>query len=139
MGRHSAPDDGDSTVGAAVDDAAAIDTLLPDDVPQGRHAQDERPASKRGPGGHSTAADLALLRAQPQLRLRCAAAALVPFVLYAAVLLVVGAQPRSYLLFVFIPLISAGLLVGALLDSAHRRRERERAATAAPPPPSPPG
>jgi hypothetical protein len=139
VGRHSAPDDGDSAVDTAVDDAAAIDTLPADDAPQGRHAQDERPASKRGAGGHSTAADLALLRSQPQLRLRCIAAALVPFVVYVAVLLVVGAQPRSYLLFVFIPLISAGLLVGALLDSAHRRRERERAATADPPPPAPPG
>lgn len=132
MGRHSAPDDGEDAADPA--DGASIDTLLADDAAQGRHAVSDAPAAERGAGGHSTAADLALLRAQPQLRLRCAAAVLVPFVLYVAVLLAMGAQPRSYLVFVFIPLISAGLLVGALLDSAHRRRERERAAAGGPPP-----
>lgn len=70
----------------------------------------------------TAAADFALVRSNRALRARCAAAALAPFVVYVVVLLIVGAQTRTYLLFIFIPLITAGLAVGALLDAAHRRR-----------------
>ncbi len=95
--------------------------------PPPEHVEDDRTdaapvATPRRERTGTAAADFALVRSNRALRARCAAAALAPFVVYVVVLLIVGAQPRTYLLFIFIPLITAGLAVGALLDAAHRRR-----------------
>jgi ABC-type transport system involved in cytochrome c biogenesis permease subunit len=80
------------------------------------------PASpKAAKGGSSTAADLALLRRHPAVRNRVLGAVLVPFVLYAALLLAVGAKGVTYLLWIWIPLVSAGVLAGLLLDRAHKQ------------------
>ncbi len=145
MGRHSAADD-DEPVGAvpaavssagahgrhqvleesggAVDlrrkstggdeDAAAPAARAPHTV--------DRPAAERREGG--THADLRLLRERPALRARCAAAVVVPFVLYAVVLVVIG-QLDSFLLWAWIPTVTAGVAVGSFLDAAHRRDRRE--------------
>ncbi len=67
-----------------------------------------------------TRADLRLLRADTALRSRVIAGAVVPFVLYALVLLVIG-QLSEFLLWIWIPAIVAGVLMGGLLDRAHRR------------------
>lgn len=146
MGRHSAPDDEaddprDAGVGAV---------LTAKTVTAGRHAQpdqDKEPAGTRpsvepnalprprlgtqtesvvvaepvGRRAHSTAADLALVRARSDVRARCLAALLVPFVLYAVVLQAVGATGTQWALWAFVPLIVAGVLVGTFLDSGHRR------------------
>jgi hypothetical protein len=69
---------------------------------------------------HTTTADLALLREHSDVRARCIAAAVVPFVLYTAVLLAIGSM-GVYLLWIWIPTVSAGALAGAFLDAAHRR------------------
>jgi hypothetical protein len=47
----------------------------------------------------------------------------VPFLLYTLVLIVMG-QGRLYLLWVWIPIVLAGILVGSFLDVAHRRATR---------------
>jgi len=64
--------------------------------------------------------DLHLLRAHPDVRNRCLAALIVPFVLYTAVLLSVG-DLHTYLVWIFAPTITAGVLFGALLDRGHKR------------------
>lgn len=75
-------------------------------------------------GSQSTAADLALLRAHPELRARVIAAAIAPFVIYVVVLLLVGAATRIYLIWIWVPLVAAGVLAGSMLDAAHRRRAK---------------
>ncbi len=74
-------------------------------------------------GNEATAADLALLREHSELRARVIAAIVAPFVLYTAVLYLIGAMD-VYFIWVWIPLVSAGVLAGSLLDAAHRRHSR---------------
>jgi hypothetical protein len=69
---------------------------------------------------HGTRGDLHLLRDSHALRMRCAAAVLVPFVIYTVVLVALG-RTDVYLIWLWIPTVLAGILVGALLDMAHRR------------------
>lgn len=138
MGRHSAPDDepdGDVLVEAPVEVHPA---------PRGRHARpddDELPPAGRvaeptaaaspapapdqvGKGDQPTAADLELLRTRPEVRNRVIAAVLAPFAVYTIVMIVVGSL-GAYLLWVWLPLVSAGVLAGSILDAAHRRSTRE--------------
>lgn len=75
-------------------------------------------------GKTGTHADLALLRTDAGLRARCIAAVVVPFVLFAVVLIVLG-RVDAFLLWVWIPTVLAGVLVGTFLDIAHRRIERQ--------------
>ena len=72
-----------------------------------------------------TRADLALLRTHPGLRARAAAAVLTPFVLYVIVLAVLGRFDQA-LLWVWIPIILAGVAFGLVLDLAQRARDRQR-------------
>lgn len=72
-------------------------------------------------GTHSTAADLALMRRRPDVRNRVIAAVIVPFVLYIAAMVLIGAAAGQYLLWVWIPLVSAGVGGGLILDTAHRK------------------
>ena len=107
MGRHSAPDDDEdveSATGAETAPAHATDTQTPP------------PAEKRESGG---TADLRLLRENPNLRARCAAAVIVPFVIYTLVMIVIG-RVGLYLLWVWVPTVLAGVLVGMFLDRAHK-------------------
>jgi hypothetical protein len=126
MGRHSAPDDeddGDVLVDSAVEAPA-------DERPtqRGRHArqdEDEVPqagvtAPPVGKGDQPTAADLELLRSRPDVRNRVIAAVLAPFVVYTIVMVVVGSL-GAYLLWVWLPLVTAGVLAGSILDAAHRK------------------
>jgi hypothetical protein len=70
-----------------------------------------------------THADLRLLRENPSLRARCAAGVVVPFLLYTVVLVII-ARVDLYLLWVWIPTVTAGVLVGTFLDVEHHRRKR---------------
>jgi hypothetical protein len=151
MGRHSAPDDGDDGRRAAVvvqgpprpgrharleeaeppapapglevieqalvSDAAPapVRAGVPPPVPP---SAPPRPAAPKRPSG--TASDLALLRAHPDVRARCIAGALSPFVFYAAALAAIG-QLDVFLIWVWTPLILAGVLIGLFLDLGHKR------------------
>ena len=114
MGRHSAPDDED-------DDASVLAVATAPAVPPaghaGRHERDEPPARNAARGAQ---ADLHLLRESSTLRARCAGGVVVPFVLFVVVLLAVG-DLGAFLLWMWVPTIAAGLLVGTFLDLAHRR------------------
>ncbi len=97
--------------------AAASDT-----VSRSAPAEPDVPAAPPSPArAHATALDLALLRSHSDVRNRCIAGLLVPFVVYVVVMVVLGAHGSQYALWIFIPLITAGVLVGALLDAAHRK------------------
>lgn len=107
MGRHSAPDDGDakpSSPSPAAEDAGSR----------------ERAGAPVQSGTH---ADLQMLRDNPALRARCIAAAVVPFILYTVVLVVIG-RADIYLVWVWIPIVVAGILVGTMLDLGHRSARR---------------
>jgi len=99
----------------------------------GRHAQTEAAQTEAAqpndaaavvaePAARSTGtrADLRMLREQPALRARCVAAIVVPFLAYALVLLVIG-RTDVFLLWIWIPMVAAGVLFGSFLDAAHRR------------------
>jgi hypothetical protein len=114
MGRHSAPDDSEAPAAPPAAPPAVID------VAQGRHhvADEDTHTSVRELGG--THADLRLLRESPALRARCAAAAIVPFLLYTAALVLLR-RTDVYLVWIWIPTVSGGVGVGFFLDVAHRR------------------
>ena len=113
MGRHSAAEDEQEQ-----EPATAVATV---GVAPGRHhsaQEDETGPMPRTESG--THADLTLLREDPAVRARCAAAVIVPFLLYTVVLVVLG-RAGVYLVWVWVPIVLAGVSVGAFLDAAHRR------------------
>jgi hypothetical protein len=77
-----------------------------------------------GKGNQTTAADLALLREHSEVRNRVVAAVVAPFVLYTVVMYLIDAVD-VYFIWVWIPLVTAGVLAGSILDAAHRRRAKE--------------
>jgi hypothetical protein len=99
MGRHSAPDDKDT----------------PD-------APDAPPAVTRDGGTH---ADLQMLRENPALRARCIAGAVVPFIFYTVALIAVG-RADIYLVWIWIPVVLGGILVGTFLDLGYRASREPR-------------
>jgi hypothetical protein len=84
-------------------------------------AVSEPTGKKAERGNRSTAADLTLLRQHSDVRARVVAAVVVPFLLYTAVLYMIGGLGR-YLIWIAIPLVSAGVVAGFILDAEHRRR-----------------
>lgn len=74
-----------------------------------------------GKGNQSTAADLDLLRRHADVRARVIAAVVAPFVIYTIVMYLAGALD-VYFIWVWLPLVSAGVLAGSILDAAHRKR-----------------
>jgi hypothetical protein len=76
-----------------------------------------RPSPRRAIQG--SALDLKLIRAHPDVRNRCLAALLVPFVIYVVILLLAGSMDR-FVIYVFAPIIIASVLFGATLDHAHK-------------------
>lgn len=101
----------------------------PQDEPQGQTQDEPKGAAKVEPkrprGAQSTAADLALIRRHPAIRNRVIGGALVPFVLYAVVLVVLSAAAAQYLIWIWIPMVTAGILIGFVLDSGHKRHPVE--------------
>ena len=143
MGRHSAPDD-DTDVADVTEAAVATKPAVSEHaagmlvLPRGRHARSddgwiesgeseagtaparaERPAP-REPIEPGTRGDLQLLRQSASLRARCAAAVIVPFVLYTIVLVAIK-RTDVYLIWFWIPTVLAGVLIGTFLDAAHRK------------------
>ena len=83
-------------------------------------AEPAKAKPRAGKGNQSTAADLALLRRHSALRARVIAAVVVPFVLYTTVMYLLS-WLDVYFIWVWIPLVSAGVLAGSFLDVAHRK------------------
>ncbi|MDP9116780.1 MAG: hypothetical protein M3O28_05890 [Actinomycetota bacterium] len=106
MGRHSAADNGNEQADGSTPVAPAAGL--------GGSAQ----AMIRG--GH---ADLQLLRQDSALRARCLAGLFVPFVLYTVLMVAIGGV-GAYAIWVWVPTVIAGLLVGLFLDIAHHAARR---------------
>jgi hypothetical protein len=100
MGRHSHPDD-----------------LLIEEETAG--AADPRVKT-------SAVADLQLVLHNPRLLASCLAAALAPFTIYVVVMLALG-RLGSWPLLIGIPMVLAGVFVGALLDREYARGKAARA------------
>lgn len=77
------------------------------------------PAAPR-PSIAGTAADLRLIRRHGDVRNRCIAAIVVPFVVFTVAMFAIG-RADDYLFWVWLPTITAGVLVGMILDHAHKR------------------
>lgn len=114
VGRHSAPDDGRGHAPAPV-------AVARPGVPRGRHSHPDEGNDDTTRAETGTHADLRLMREIPGLRSRCVAAVIVPFLLYTAALVVI-ARTDVYLLWLWIPTVTAGIAVGTFLDVEHRRR-----------------
>ena len=147
MGRHSVPDDDEELSSAdtavlvvpeawaEVGAQAGAQAMAEDGQIAGRHhTADEGGAGQPtaaivrpplAPESHEvgTHADLRMLRENRALRARCAAAVVVPFLIYTIVLVVV-ARVDLYLLWMWIPTVTAGVLVGSFLDLEHHRRKK---------------
>lgn len=100
-----------------------VEQLTPSDTEQ---PSSEQKSEDRPPTG--TRADLALLRTHPGLRARAAAAVLAPFVLYVIVLALLARFDQA-LLWVWIPIIVAGVAFGLVLDLAQRAHDHQRTDT----------
>lgn len=72
-----------------------------------------------------TRGDLQLLREHPAIRARCIAAVLVPFALYTIGMIAAGAA-RNFAVWVWVPIVVAGICVGLVLDLGFRALRRER-------------
>ena len=70
-----------------------------------------------------------MLRSDAALRNRVIAGVVLPFALLAIVLVSIG-KIGSYVSWIWIPLILAGVLAGVLLDGAHKRMQRANVASA---------
>ena len=141
-GRHSHPDEDDSDFDSdSAEVAEAVTGRLPDvpalDVPADEPVVDvvaagaagdgpaakpaERPAgSKAARKEGATAADWRLMRTDSALRSRVIAAVVAPFVLYFLVLAVIGRLDATAV-WIWLPLITAGITAGVLLDKAHAK------------------
>jgi hypothetical protein len=80
------------------------------------------------PHTSSTRADMNLLKAMPGLRARALAGVVVPFLLYTVLMIVIG-RMDIYVIWVWIPTVVAGVLVGHFLDVAHSRVRQTPATT----------
>ncbi|MEO6887206.1 MAG: hypothetical protein ABI232_13110 [Jatrophihabitantaceae bacterium] len=109
------PMPGSSTAGASTEGATGVLA-----VPVAAGAAAEKPSTEES----STRADLRLLRTESGLRARCAAGVLVPFLLYTVILAVIS-RTDVYLIWVWIPTVTAGVLVGSLLDIAHGKARQQ--------------
>jgi hypothetical protein len=91
----------------------------------GRHSQpdevDDVPEFAAAAVKSSAVADLQLVLHNPRLLAACLAAALMPFLCYFVVIVGLG-DLHEWAVFLGVPLIAAGVLVGAVLDRAYERR-----------------
>jgi hypothetical protein len=92
--------------------------------------QAAKTATKAERGESNTRADLRVLREQPAVRAQVIGAIIVSFLIYTVVLLVLG-HTDKYLIWLWVPIVACGVLVGLVLDLAHRRA-RKRASEQGP-------
>jgi hypothetical protein len=110
---------------APVDDAAARKAAERDAK---RAAKAERKAARKAerkthPRESETKADLRLLRNNGAVRAQAIGAVIVVFLLYTLTMLVIG-RTDAYALWIWVPIVASGVLVGLVLDLAHRRGTR---------------
>lgn len=113
------------------DQDAGTDTAHPDvrgedagpDGPNGKPAADIDAGHAPSRRSSGTRADLQLLRDSPRVRIYCAAGVIAPFLIYTVLIMLLG-RADVYLIWLWIPIVSAGVVVGAFLDMAHHKRER---------------
>ena len=65
-------------------------------------------------------ADLRILRQNSAVRAQAVGAVIAAFLVYTVVMIVLG-RTGDYLLWLWIPIVASGVLVGLVLDLAHRR------------------
>jgi hypothetical protein len=123
--------DADTSPVAALGPAGVFGTAV---LPQAQPAatgRSDTPSVAAQPRAHTspTHADLHLLRSIPGLRARALAAVVVPFLLYTVLLIILG-RTDVYLIWLWVPTIVAGVLVGHFLDLAHKAREKAAATSA---------
>lgn len=95
------------------------------EAPDAPPALPPAPAQPSAAPARATGADLRLVRQHRDVLIWCAVALLLPFVAYVVVLQITGhLASRTALIFLFAPLITAGVLVGLALDIGHRRHGR---------------
>jgi hypothetical protein len=121
-----APSDSELTLdlGALIAEPADVE-LAP--KPDKKAARAERKAARqagretdRKTKESDTKADLRLLRQQPAVRAQAIAAVLASFLVYTVVIIALG-NTTSYLYWLWVPIVASGVLVGLVLDLAHRR------------------
>lgn len=89
----------------------------------------ERKAARKAQRGESgTRADLRVLREQPAVRAQVIGVVIAAFLIYTLVLLVLG-RTDKYVLWLWVPIVACGVLVGLVLDLAHRRAHKENSAS----------
>jgi hypothetical protein len=115
------------------DKAAAV--AAPVAVPAEVAPSPAKTKKRKKDGETDTQADLRVLRENSAVRARSIAGVLVSFLLYTVVMIVIG-QTAMYLVWIWIPIVVAGVLVGVVLDLAHRQ---PKDAMASPPPDEPLG
>ena len=148
-GRHSVPDDDEdddvAVVAAAVTERLPVPTVepasespsvtetAPDSEPATEAAPVTEPVTETAPSAakkeRATAADWRLLRSDSALRNRVIAAVVAPFVLFVFVLAVIG-RLDAVAVWIWLPLICAGIGAGLLLDKAHAKARAEPATPA---------
>ena len=74
-------------------------------------------------GESDTRADLRMLREQPAVRAQVIGAVIAAFLIYTLVMLALG-RTDKYLLWLWVPIVACGVLVGLVLDLAHRRARK---------------
>jgi hypothetical protein len=110
---------------AEVADTAPVPAVT--DTAAAASVDEAAPEAGRKPSG--THADLALLSADRGLRMWAGGAVVAPFAMYALLLAVLG-RLDVLVLWVWIPVIVAGVAFGAVLDSGYRKAARSRSAAA---------
>jgi chemotaxis protein histidine kinase CheA len=90
--------------------------VLPDEKAKKRR-------TKKDGSQTNTQADLRLLRENGAVRARCIAAVLVSFLLYTVVMVVIS-RADAYVLWLWIPIVVSGFLVGVVLDLAHKAAKK---------------
>ena len=90
----------------------------------GKSAKADRKADRKAQRGESdTRADLRMLREQPAVRAQVIGAVIASFLIYTLVMLALG-HTDKYLLWLWVPIVACGVLVGLVLDLAHRRARK---------------
>jgi hypothetical protein len=99
--------------GAAADEASTVPTR-PVPVEPGPTAGKSAPGAATGTRG-----DLQLLRSDTGLLPWCAGAVVLIFLVYTSVLILIG-RTDVYLIWLWVPTVLSGMVIGGLLDRAHR-------------------
>jgi hypothetical protein len=130
LGRHAGRDDDFDQAHtqriAIIDDPTTGPVPVVEPAPPAEAKPDKKAtkaARKAERGESNTRADLRLLREQPAVRAQVIGAVIMSFLIYTVVMLVLG-DSNKYLIWLWIPIVACGVLVGLVLDLAHRRARK---------------